>query len=218
MSHELRTPLNAIGGYAQLMEMGIHGPVTPEQLIDLASIRRSQAHLLEMINSVLHYAKLEAGHVEYELRTVQAVDIMDWAQALVAPQARARSISLTMHPCESDHVAIADAQKLRQVVVNLMSNAVKFTKLGGQVESRPRGRGRRWRSALRTLGIGVPSDKLETIFRPFVQVHSDFTRPHEGTGLGLAISRELARGMGGDLTVESTLGVGSVFTVRLPAG
>ncbi|MDB4884006.1 MAG: ATP-binding region ATPase domain protein, partial [Gemmatimonadetes bacterium] len=218
MSHELRTPLNAISGYAQIIEMGIHGPVTPDQIIDLASIRRSQVHLLEMINAVLEYAKLEAGHMEYELRPVAVADALDWAQALVAPQARARSIAIVVQPCQSDHVTMADAQKLRQIVVNLLSNAVKFTKLGGRIDITCTRESAAVMIHVKDSGIGVPSDKLEAIFDPFIQVYSTFTRPHDGTGLGLAISRELARGMGGDLTVASVYGQGSTFTVRLPAG
>jgi signal transduction histidine kinase len=208
MSHELRTPLNAINGYAQIMEMGIHGPVTAEQLSDLASIRRSQLHVLEMINAVLRYATLESGQVEYVLDSVRLSEVMTEAVALVTPQARERHISITVEPCEPDDMIRTDEQKLRQIVVNLLSNAVKFTDHGESgLEIH-----------VRDTGIGVPSDKLEEIFQPFVQVSSSYTRSHEGSGLGLAISREFARGMGGDLTVESVPGEGSVFTVRLPLG
>ncbi|MEO6525556.1 MAG: GAF domain-containing sensor histidine kinase [Gemmatimonadaceae bacterium] len=217
MSHELRTPLNAISGYAQLMEMGIHGPVTEAQLKDLGSIRRSQVHLLEMINSVLNFAKLEAGHVQYELRAVQVAEVFDWAQALVAPQARARSIMIAARACAGDHRALADAQKLRQVVVNLLSNAVKFTPLDGRIDLSCSREANLIAIRVRDSGMGIPADKLEMIFDPFIQVNADYTRPQDGTGLGLAISRELSRGMGGDLTVESVLGQGSVFTVRIPA-
>jgi signal transduction histidine kinase len=217
MSHELRTPLNAISGYAQLMEMGLRGPVTDAQLKDIASIRRNQVHLLDMINSVLHYAKLEAGYVKYDLRAVRVADTFDWAQSLVAPQARARDITLTVHPCAERISAIADPQKLRQIVVNLLSNAVKFTQLGGRIDVSFHREDAVVVIHVQDTGMGIPASKLETIFEPFIQVNVDYTRPHDGTGLGLAISREFARGMGGDLTVESVLGAGSVFTVRLPA-
>jgi signal transduction histidine kinase len=218
MSHELRTPLNAIIGYAQMMELGIHGPITTEQLVDLASIRRSQKHLLDLINEVLHYAKLESGHIEYDVRTVQLSEVLAWTRALVAPQARARGLALTIGTCHTDLVVLADPQKLRQVVVNILSNAVKFTNLGGSIDVSCAREDESVVVRVRDSGIGVPKEKLEVIFEPFVQVSSQLSRPHEGTGLGLAISRELTRGMGGDVTVESTLGVGSTFTVRLRPG
>ena len=133
MSHELRTPLNAIGGYAQLIEMGVHGPVTDEQLQALAHVQRSQQHLLGLINSVLNYAKLEAGRVTYELETLPADDIVRTVEALVAPQARAKGLVLTVEPCAEALVIRADPEKARQVVLNLLSNSIKFTRAGGTV-------------------------------------------------------------------------------------
>jgi signal transduction histidine kinase len=217
MSHELRTPLNAINGYAQLMEMGIHGPVTPEQLGDLASIRRSQVHLLGLINAVLYYAKLESGHVDFDVKTLPAADAVEWAHSLVAPQARAKDIRITID-CRSDIAVTVDPQKLRQVLVNVISNAVKFTDCGGAVTLACAHEGALVRITVSDTGIGIPADKLEAIFEPFVQVNNELTRRHEGTGLGLAISRDLLRGMHGDLSVASTLGEGSTFTITLPAG
>jgi signal transduction histidine kinase len=217
MSHELRTPLNAISGYTQLMEMGLRGPVTEAQLKDLASIRRSQVHLLDMINSVLHYAKLEAGYMTYDLRPVRVADVFDWALALVAPQARARDITLAVHPCVEPISALADPQKLRQVLVNLLSNAVKFNERGGRIDVSFYRDDAVVVIRVQDTGMGIPAGKLETIFDPFTQVNVHYTRPQDGTGLGLAISRELSLGMGGDLTVESVLGTGSTFTVRLRA-
>ena len=216
MSHELRTPLNAIGGYAELLEMGIRGPVTPEQLEDLHRIQSSQRHLLGLINEVLNYAKLETGTVSYDIEDVIVREAMVAAESLVAPQARAKGLTLVTAECSSDIVARADPEKLRQILVNLLSNAVKFTDSGGRVEMTCSADEERVRLHIRDTGIGIPADKLHVIFDPFVQVRGDLARQHEGTGLGLAISRDLARAMGGDLTVVSTLRVGSTFTLVLP--
>ena len=216
MSHELRTPLNAIGGYAELMEMGIRGPVTEQQREDLARIQRSQRHLLGLVNEVLNYAKLETGTVHYDIGEVLVLDVLAGAEALVAPQARAKDLSLSIDRCPPALTVRADAEKLRQILVNLLSNAVKFTDPGGQVELGCRAEGGLVHVYVRDTGIGIEADQLERIFEPFVQVRADLTRTAEGTGLGLAISRDLARGMGGDLSAESTPGAGSTFTLTLP--
>ncbi|MDB4882616.1 MAG: sensor protein, partial [Gemmatimonadetes bacterium] len=216
MSHELRTPLNAIGGYAELMEMGIRGPVTVQQREDLRRIQTSQRHLLGLINEVLNYAKLETGTVHYDVADVLLRETVSAAESLVAPQARANGLALTVMQCSASLAARADAEKLRQILVNLLFNAVKFTPEGGQIEVSCAGDESSVVVRVRDTGIGIPADKLEAIFDPFVQVRADLTRPHEGTGLGLAISRDLARGMEGDLTVESALGVGSTFVLTLP--
>ena len=216
MSHELRTPLNAIGGYAELMEMGLRGPVTSEQTEDLRRIQNSQRHLLGLINEVLNYARLETGTVHYDFQDVRVRDVLAAAEALVLPQAAAKKLSLAVTECPPDLIAKADAEKLRQVVVNLLSNAVKFTDAGGTIDISCAGGSDSIEIRVHDTGIGIDSDKLDAIFDPFVQVRSDLTRPHEGTGLGLAISRDLARGMGGDLTVESEAGVGSTFILSLP--
>jgi signal transduction histidine kinase len=196
--------------------MGIRGPVTPEQREDLRRLQASQRHLLGLINEVLNYAKLETGSVHYEVATVRARDALTEAEALVAPQARAKGLTVIVAECPPAVAVRADAEKLRQVLANLLSNAVKFTDRGGRVELACAPAAAQVAFTVRDTGIGVPADKLDAIFDPFVQVRADLTRPHEGTGLGLAISRDLARGMGGDLTAESTPGVGSTFTLTLP--
>jgi signal transduction histidine kinase len=222
MSHELRTPLNAIGGYAELIEMGIRGPVSDAQRADLARIQKSQRHLLGLINGVLNYAKVDAGAVHYEVSDVPLDEVLASCEALIAPQASARRIALTFEGCDTGLCARADREKVQQVVLNLLSNAVKFTDAGGQIRlscsaaSRIAGDGPRIAIQVTDTGQGIGPDQLERVFQPFVQVDSKLTRTSEGTGLGLAISRDLARGMGGDLTVESTLGVGSTFTLTLP--
>ena len=216
MSHELRTPLNAIGGYAELLELGIRGPVTAQQREDLARIQASQRHLLGLINEVLNYARLESGAVRYAVADVHVCDVLQAAEGLVAPQARAKAIALAVADCPTDLRVRADPDKLRQVLLNLLANAVKFTDRGGAVDVSCEATAGRVAVRVRDTGIGIPADKLAAVFEPFVQVRSDLTRPHEGAGLGLAISRDLARGMGGDLTAESTPGVGSTFTLTLP--
>jgi signal transduction histidine kinase len=216
MSHELRTPLNAIGGYAELLEMGIRGPVTRAQLDDLRRIQLSQRHLLGLINEVLNYAKLETGTVDFDITDVPVGEALAAAELLVRPQARSKGLTLSVPAAPPTLIVRADAEKLRQILVNLASNAVKFTDAGGRIEILCAGAGDRARIQIRDTGMGIPPDKLDSIFDPFVQVRSDLSRPHEGTGLGLAISRDLALRMAGDLTVQSSLGAGSTFTLTLP--
>jgi len=219
MSHELRTPLNAIGGYAELLELGIRGPVTEAQRADLARIQQSQRHLLGLINQVLNYTRVDAGAVRYDATDVPVAAALGAAEALVLPQARARGLTLVLGDCPPGLVARADREKLQQVLLNLLTNAVKFTEPGGEVRvtcAERETEGRQVAISVADTGVGIAAEKLPSIFEPFVQVDQRLTRPHEGVGLGLAISRELARGMGGDLTAESTPGVGSTFTLTLP--
>jgi PAS domain S-box-containing protein len=218
MSHELRTPLNAIDGYAELMELGIRGPLTSEQRHDLGRIRKSERHLLGLINGVLNYARVEAGAVRFDFEEVRVEDILDACEALTLPQARTKGLQLTHEPCDQGLLVRADREKMQQVVLNLLSNAIKFTRPGGSVSMACARVGPNDSSIsieVRDNGIGIPPDQLSRVFEPFVQVDAQLTRTREGTGLGLAISRELARGMGGDLTVESTLGAGSTFRFTL---
>jgi signal transduction histidine kinase len=220
MSHELRTPLNAIGGYAELIELGIRGPVSDEQRLDLARIQQSQRHLLGLINGVLNYARVEAGAVIYDVEDVQFGEVLSACEALIAPQVRARGLTLQYTPADGLR-ARADSDKVQQIVLNLLSNAVKFTEPGGRVSLRCRAANDDGAPVVRVevndTGIGISREQLARVFEPFVQVDAKLTRTREGTGLGLAISRDLARGMGGDLVAESTLGVGSTFTLVLPA-
>lgn len=218
MSHELRTPLNAIGGHSQLIELGVHGPVTAEQLTALDRIQRSQRHLLGLINGVLNYAKIDAGVVFYELADVHVDEMLSSCEALTAPQARAKQLDLRYARCDSRLTMRADSEKVQQILFNLISNAIKFTDAGGRVTLECAA-GDEPQLAIRVTdtGHGIPADQLERVFQPFVQVDTRLTRASEGTGLGLAISRELARGMGGELVAESEVGVGSTFTLTLPA-
>jgi signal transduction histidine kinase len=221
MSHELRTPLNAIGGYVDLMELGVRGPLTETQREDLGRIQKSQRHLLGLINEVLNYTRVETGAMRYELVDVRLSEVIASVEPLIRSQLDARALALVIEPCTSTMVR-ADREKVRQVLLNLVSNAVKFTDRGGTVTIRCEAAAREAAAAMVRLqvvdtGEGIPANKLEAVFEPFVQVHTGLTRPHEGVGLGLAISRDLARGMGGDLTARSTVGKGSTFTLALPA-
>ena len=216
MSHELRTPLNAIGGYAELIEMGIRGPVTEAQREDLARIRRSQQHLLGLINDVLNFAKLDAGVVRFDLAEVAIADALAAAEPMVAPQMAAKGLRFALPACDDAAAVRADPEKLRQVLLNLLGNAIKFTDRGGEITIACDVGPTMVQLAVRDTGIGIPAERLQSIFEPFVQVDRRLSRPNEGVGLGLAISRELARGMGGELTATSTEGVGSTFVLTLP--
>ncbi|NUR18000.1 MAG: PAS domain-containing protein, partial [Gemmatimonadaceae bacterium] len=216
MSHELRTPLNAIGGYAELLELGIRGTVTPEQRADLARIQQSQRHLLGLINGVLNYARIEAGAVSYVVGDVPLGEVLGTCEALVVPQMRARGLTFRHTPAADGLHVRGDREKLQQIVLNLLSNAVKFTEPGGEVRLSCAASDGVVAIAVSDTGVGIAADKLASVFDPFVQVDQGLTRPHEGVGLGLAISRDLARGMGGELTASSTPGRGSTFTLTVP--
>ena len=216
MSHELRTPLNAIGGYAALLDLGVRGPITAEQRQDLQRIQKSQRHLLGLINGVLNFARIETGQVSYQIADVTMNDLLETAESLVSPQARDRTIRLDVKRCDPEIVVRADAEKVQQVMLNLLTNAVKFTEPGGYIRVRCTSVGGMATIAVEDTGRGIPTEKLEAIFEPFIQVETQLTRTHDGVGLGLSISRDLARGMGGDLTVRSTVGEGSTFLLTLP--
>ncbi len=216
MSHELRTPLNAIAGYADLLRMGLQGVLTPGQDDYLARIQRSQHHLLSLINDVLNFAKLEAGHVEPAIATVRVRQIVNEMESLLMPQIKQAGLTFEYHSCDDSLAACADPEKLRQVLVNLLSNAVKFTPSGGKVSLDCAARNEAVQIDVHDTGPGIPDDKLDAIFEPFVQLGSALVDRQSGTGLGLSISRDLARAMGGDLRVQSVEGQGSTFTVSLP--
>jgi signal transduction histidine kinase len=216
MSHDLRTPLNAIGGYVDLIDLGIRGPVTEEQRLDLARIKRSQEFLLVLINDVLNFAKLEAGSVVYDVKSISLAAVLRDVDLMLRPQMEAKGIQYTWGTCDPDVAVDVDGEKLQQVLLNLVGNALKFTPPGGSVTLACELYDERVAVLVSDSGVGIPADKLDTIFDPFVQVHRDVEESRSGIGLGLAISRELIRGMGGDLTVRSELGRGSVFTLTVP--
>jgi PAS domain S-box-containing protein len=217
MSHELRTPLNAIGGYVDLLLLGVRGPLTENQREDLMRVRRSQQHLLAIINDLLNFSRLEAGRVSYDIAPVQVASLVDEVCTMIEPQAAEAGIELSWRQCR-DAVALADRAKVGQILLNLLTNAIKFTPQGGTIRvSCMRQSSSSVRIRVADSGIGIAEDQLESIFEPFVQVGRSLSSSHEGTGLGLAISRDLARGMNGDLTVQSAPGDGATFTISLPA-
>jgi PAS domain S-box-containing protein len=216
MSHELRTPLNAIAGYAELLAMGVRGPVNDDQLRDLSRIRQNQQHLLEIINDILNFSRIEAGHVKYTITPVPVKDVLERMEGMIEPQARARSIEYECENTADGLAVLADREKLEQVLINLLGNAVKFTPSGGRITLYSEPGLDLVRIHVRDTGIGIEASQLASIFEPFVQIEPALTRTTEGAGLGLAISRDLARGMGGDLRVTSTPGAGATFTVELP--
>jgi PAS domain S-box-containing protein len=216
MSHELRTPLNAIGGYAELIEMGLGGAVSDQHREYLLRIRGSQQHLLRIINDLLNYGRIEAGKLTYEKQPVSLASVVETVTGMVQFQATFKGITLERGEYSADAIAIGDRVKIEQIVLNLLSNAMKFTPAGGRVEAGCRLTDDSVLVTVSDTGAGIPADSIEEIFEPFVQLGRSLSSGHEGSGLGLAISRDLARAMGGDVTVESTPGKGSVFTLTLP--
>ena len=214
MSHELRTPLNAIAGYVELMELGLRGPITPEQVADLGRIKRSQQVLLRLIDDILDHAKLESGQLRLRLTDFPIESLLQNVEAFALPLLRKKPVEYRLVSCP-DHLVCADPAKVEQILLNLLSNAAKFTR-EGSIEVRCQRQPPMTAITVADTGCGIPPNMLESIFDPFVQVNSDLTRTAEGTGLGLAISRQLARAMGGDVTVKSAVSVGSEFSLTLP--
>ena len=216
MSHELRTPLNAIGGYAQLIEMGVRGPVTEAQRTDLLKIQRSKDHLDALVSDVLNFAKAGAGRLEFRTREVDVSKTVEAVLEMVTPQAASKQLRLVPPVPGSVLKVLADGDKVRQVLLNLLANALKFTPENGIISVNIAEGETDASISVTDTGIGVPPDQLERIFEPFVQAKRALQATDQGVGLGLAISRQLARAMNGDLTVKSIVGEGSTFTLRLP--
>lgn len=216
MSHELRTPLNAIGGYAELIEMGLGGSVSDQQREYLARIRGSQQHLLRIINDLLNYSRIESGKLTYEQEPVSLPSVIETVTTLIGPQATVKGVTLDVPQCQDEVVATGDRLKIEQIVLNLLSNAVKFTPSGGRVTAACHATDEKAMITVRDTGPGIPADRVDDIFEPFVQLGRSLSSGHEGAGLGLAISRDLARAMKGDVTVEPSSGGGSLFTLSLP--
>lgn len=215
MSHELRTPLNAIAGYVDLLEVEVAGKVNPEQRTYLERIRVAQGHLLSLIEDVLHLAKLEAGRVQFRSEPVRVPDIVRDTVSLVSSQISDREMEYR-EVGGAPATALADQEKVRQILLNLLTNAVKFTPAGGSIEVGWEATDGEVQISVADSGVGVEADQMESIFEPFFQVEADLTRTTHGTGLGLAISRDLARDMDGDLVVARRPDGGSRFTLTLP--
>jgi signal transduction histidine kinase len=216
MSHELRTPLNSIAGYVDLLELELRGPLTEAQKSDLQRIRRGQEHLLRIINDILNFTRLEATEVRYELLDVPLRAVLADLDAVVSSLAHAKSLKYECDVPPGGVFTRVDPDKLRQIMINLLSNAVKFTPAGGRIKVSCGIKEKTVSISVADTGPGIPADKLDAVFEPFVQLDRGLTRTTEGTGLGLAISRGLARGMGAEITLRSELGKGSVFSLVLP--
>ena len=224
MSHELRTPLNAIGGHVQLIEMGVYGPVNDAQRESLLRVERSQRHLLSLINDVLNLVRIESGHVEFVLSEVSLASLAAEVIAMVEPLLDANNLSHEVRGSETGKAVgsmnvLADHDKTQQILINLLTNSIKFTPPRGRISIHVSECADSPGFAcirIADTGVGIPPEKLETIFEPFVQLRDRPQSGEQGLGLGLAISRDLARGMGGELSVVSTVGEGTTFTLKLP--
>ena len=215
MSHELRTPLNAVIGYAALLSEELAGPLNPRQQEQLTRIRASAGHLLALIDEVLSFSRMEAGQEQVTLQSVDTAQILEESAALVRPMVAARQLSLVLAPPREALIVSTDPLKVRQILVNLLGNAIKFTDSGTITLSAERV-GNDVRFAVRDTGIGISPEHVNRVFEPFWQVEQKATRRVGGTGLGLSVTRRLARLLGGDVSVESVSGEGSTFSVTLP--
>lgn len=215
MSHELRTPLSAIMGYQELLADGISGPVNEQQVQQLGRIKASARHLLSLIDEILTFTRIDAGREEVNLETASLKTILEPAAELVEPLARARNLHIEVMLPPNEVTVETDAMKVRQMIVNLLSNAVKFTDAGRIILSGDQ-RGDQLVITVQDTGIGINSDHVERIFEPFWQVEQKATRRAGGTGLGLTVTQRLALLLGGDVTVTSTPGEGTTFTICVP--
>lgn len=221
ISHDLRTPIGSIAQYCDLLTMGIRGPLNEEQLADIGRMKKASDYVLSLFDDVLSFSRLRAGEVaKFDLRTLDAASVVAQTETLLGPRIDQAGLRYHHDGCTPDVHLVADPDRLQQILLNLVTNAVKFTPRGGTVTISCRNAGERTLISVCDTGRGIPSDHLERIFEPFVQVPGSSGTEggrQKGFGLGLAISRDLARRMNGDLTVTSTLGSGSTFTVSLPA-
>jgi signal transduction histidine kinase len=217
MSHELHTPLNAIGGYAELLELGMRGPITEQQREAIARIKQSQQQLMTVVNDILTFSRSEHGRIPVKLETVNINDALDAVRFIAEPLIRANDLTYEFRGCAPPAIAVADRERVQHIVVNLLSNAVKFSPRGSPIVIECLQREKTVEVRVIDVGTGIPPEKHELIFQPFTQASTGFTRTAGGSGLGLAISRDLARLMGGDVTVASEPGRGSTFTLTLPA-
>jgi PAS domain S-box-containing protein len=219
MSHELRTPLNAIIGYAEILKEDLEDRGISELLPDLTKIEIAGKHLLRLINDILDLSKVEAGRMEVYIEAVAVAGLVEEVRTLVAPLAVANGNALEMHVHPGLAALQTDHTKLKQSLLNLLSNACKFTKQGTvslTVERHNRGGEEELDFVIRDSGIGMSSEQMAKLFQPFTQADTSTTRQFGGTGLGLAITKRFCRLLGGDVTVDSVPGTGSTFTIRLP--
>ncbi len=216
MSHEIRTPLQTISGCIDVLSLEIHGPLTDLQLSDLQRISSASEYMLGMTNDILNFARLEAGQVDVRIQTTLLETVLARAETMILPRFLEAGLEYERVGALPETTVQADPDRLQQILLNLLTNAIKFTVPGGRISLAYTHSEDRIQIHIRDTGRGIQADQLGRIFDPFVQVDRHaIASSQQGTGLGLAISRELARAMGGDITVESTLGEGSVFTIAL---
>lgn len=216
MSHELRTPLNAIIGYSEMLLEDAEDEGAKERIDDLRKVRRSGRHLLGLINDILDISKIEAGKIEMNINPVELANIFLEIESTAAPLMETNGNRFTIVAPEAVGVLECDNQRLRQVLLNLLSNAAKFTE-DGDIDLTFKRTGDGWvHFAVRDTGIGMTAEQVNRLFEPFVQADKSITQRFGGTGLGLAISQRFTEMMGGRITVDSELGEGSCFTVSLP--
>jgi signal transduction histidine kinase len=218
MSHELRTPLNAISGYVDLMSLGVDGELTEKQRTSLSRIQLNQQHLLSLIDDVLSFARIEAGKLNFEIQRVLIHDVIESLEAIIQPELQRRDLTFSCDPCDRTLAVRADPEKLRQVLLNFLANAMKFTPQGGRIRVGADRYQDLVRISVSDTGVGIPSDQVEHVFEPFFQVERGPTRRYQGIGLGLAIARDLAHAMDSEVRVESEVGKGTTVSVLLPAG
>ncbi len=218
MSHELRTPLNAIIGFSEMIEHQLLGPIQNKKYAEYATgIRESGEHLLDLISDILDMSKIEAGKYALDLSTVKMNEIIKAAVKMVHGRAVEGRINLEIaQNLAQDITLVADARAVKQIILNLLTNAVKFTKEGGSVWMECTPREEHLVVKICDTGIGIPANKLASVLRPFEQVSSHYTKDYEGTGLGLSITKELVELHGGSIHIDSTVGIGTAVTVRLP--
>ena len=219
MSHELRTPLNAVIGYSEMLQEIAEERGEQDMLLDLRRIQTAGKHLLGLINDVLDLSKIEAGKVQLSTERFAAAPVIHDVAGTLQPLVEKNANRLEVVCAEGVGHMVADQTRTRQVLFNLLSNACKFTERGiVRLEAqRDRAKSADWvEFRVADTGIGMSPEQIDRLYRPFMQADASTTRKYGGTGLGLAISRRLCQMMGGSLSVESQLGTGSAFTVRLP--
>jgi two-component system cell cycle sensor histidine kinase PleC len=216
MSHELRTPLNAIIGFSEVMEQQIFGPIASPKYLDYTrDIHRSGTYLLDVINDILDMSKIEAGRLMLEVATVPLRAVMDEVFRIVADRALQGGVKLS-HGVPEGFPVYADKRALKQILINIVANGVKFTPEGGAVTVSAAASPHGAVIAIRDTGIGISASELPKLGRPFEQVENQFTKTKSGSGLGLAISKSLAELHGGSLVIESAPGGGTTVTITLP--
>jgi signal transduction histidine kinase len=217
MSHELRTPLNAIIGFSDIISAERFGRIESRKYVEYATdIRSAGDHLLELINEILDFSKIENGNTVLDEQTIDVCGLIERCMRLIKPQAEAKHIRLVASGIEEIIALKCDELRMRQVLINILSNAVKFTLSQGSVSVRVFSSGKHFCIEVRDTGIGMTSDEIKAAIQPFVQIHSTTFQKTEGTGLGLPIAKKLVELHGGDLKISSRPGSGTIITIEMP--